>query len=153
MLGKVDHRSQFLAAHGQEQALWRGPDLAQSGGQAGHLAPTVAGAWHPRRAAQGQQGATGQGRRRNRVFRHSRGEGMGGVDHQIDSLGGQMGGQAGRPAETAQPHRYRLGHRRLGAAGQGHGHRQIAARRQGTGQLARLGGAAENQEMMAHDDF
>ena len=69
---------------------------------------------------------------------------MSDVDQQIDSLGGQMGGQAGRPAETAQPHRYRLGYWRLGAAGQGHSYRQIAARRQGTGQLARLDGAAEN---------
>ena len=71
---------------------------------------------------------------------------MRGIDQRIDAFGCEMGGQALRAAEAADPYRHRLRGGICGAAGQRERSREIAAFGQAFRQPPRLRGAAENKD-------
>jgi hypothetical protein len=70
------------------------------------------------------------------------------VDQQRDTLRFEMARQPLRAAEPADAHRHRLLHRCLRAPRQRQHDLAIAARRQPSGKLPRLAGAAQDQDMV-----
>ena len=72
---------------------------------------------------------------------------MGRVDQYVDVLVGEMGREPIDAAEAADPHRNRLGGRMGGAARQRKRYLEIATVRETPGQLPRLAGAAEYENM------
>ena len=69
------------------------------------------------------------------------------VDQHVDVLVGEIGREAVGAAETADPHRNRLGRRVGRAARQRKRYLEIATVRETPGQLPRLAGAAEYENM------
>ncbi len=71
---------------------------------------------------------------------------MRGIDQHVDTLGGEMIGEAAGAAEAADAKRHRVGNRRGGAAGERQCHVEIGALRQPLRQQPRFSRAAENED-------
>ena len=78
---------------------------------------------------------------------HHRGIGMGRIDQHVDTLIGEIGREPIGAAESADPHRNRLGGRVGRAARQRKRYLEIATVREASGQLPRLAGAAQYENM------
>ncbi len=74
---------------------------------------------------------------------------MGGVDEMRDPFRAQVGNEPRNPAEAADPHRNGLRPRRRRAPRIGEGG-PLAARRKRLGEAARLGRAAEDEDVASH---
>ena len=79
--------------------------------------------------------------------RHGCGVRMGGVDQHIDVLGGKVFRETIHAAKTADPHLHGLGNRAGGAAGQRKRYLEAGLAREFPGQLPRLAGAAEDENI------
>ena len=114
-----------------------------------NLNPVVASLTPPARAQQGEARHAGPFTGLAGMIRDDRGEGMGGVDDHGNGLGAEIVGEAGHAAETADPDAAGKRRRIAGAPGQGGDDLKPLAKtgNRRTGQAARLGGAAENEQL------
>ena len=71
---------------------------------------------------------------------------MRGVDQGVDTLRGEIIGEAGGAAKAADADRHGVRNRRSGAAGERQRHVEIAAFGEPFAEQARFGGAAENED-------
>ena len=84
----------------------------------------------------------------NRMGGDGRGVGMCGVDQHVDLFRNEIGRQAFGAAKATDPHRNRLGGRMGGAAGQRKRYLEIGPVRETPGQLPRLAGAAQDENIL-----
>ncbi len=137
----------LLAADGEEDAGRGGAEGLGGGGHVGDGGPAVAGLRGPGRAGKDEARRAGQTAGLGGVLRDLPGEGVGGVDEDVDAFGFEPAGEARRAAEAADAERGRLRAGVAGAAGQREGDAQAAAIGEAGGEVARFGGAAEDQDV------
>lgn len=146
MLGRGLESGDLLTADGEENAGRPLTESERSLLQASGLDPAIAGLRVPGRTDEGEQRKPRRLRRRDRVLRDPRGEGMGGIHQGGDVLSGQPLGEACRTAEPADAARNRLSRGRCGASGQGKDRRKTEIAREALGQGVGFRGAAENED-------
>ena len=139
----------FRSPNGKEDASGRIAKRSGGSGHVGHSDPAIARAGRPRRSCKRDQGYAGSCAGRDRVPAHLRGVRVGGVDQMRNGMVLEIVGQARCAAEPpgSSPQRLCDGIRHATSVGergtQPHG-RDV--RRKG----ARLGGAAQDQEVWRH---
>ena len=147
MLRRLREMSDLVAAEREEDAARRSAKRENGLHGIGDFGPTIAGDRRPGRPAQREQRHSRLRGGHGRIGGDDRGIGMGGVDQRVDALGGEIGRKAVGAAEAADPHRHRLGGRRGRAARQRKRYLEIGTARETPGQLPRLAGAAEYENV------
>lgn len=139
----------FLAPNGEENPPGRAAKGPGGSGHARHSGPAITGAGRPRRSGKRDQGHASGCTGGDRIPAYLRGERVGGVDQVRNGMVLEIGGQASCAAKPAGSGRQWLrdGARHASGVGergtQSHG---SGVRREG----ARLGGAAQDQEIWRH---
>lgn len=136
----------FLPTDGQEDTERRFTQRRYGIGNRGDARPAVAGNLFPAEPLQPQQRNAGHTAGRAGIGGNLFGEGMRGVDQEIDRMRYKVGGKPFRAAETAGADRHGLRCRIERAAGQRQRDGEIGTFAKPTGQVARFGRAAENED-------
>ncbi len=136
----------LLPADGQEDTARRFAQRRYRIGNRGNARPAVAGNLFPTQSLKPQQRDAGRVARRARIGGNPFGEGMRGVDQEIDRMRFKIGGKPLGAAETAGPrwHGLRRGIER--AAGERQRNGEIVAFGKPAGQIARFRRAAQNED-------
>ncbi len=141
----------LLAADGEEDALGGGAEGLCGARHVGDAGPAVAGLGFPWRTGKDEERGAGLAGGLGGVGGDAAGEGVGGVDEDVDAFGREPAREAFGAAEAAGADIARLRDGIAGAAGEREGHAGVGARGEAGGELARLGGAAQDQDMpVAH---
>lgn len=139
----------MLSANGKEHPPGRAGKGCNRSPKVGEMGPAVTFACLPWRAFQSDQWNASGSTSGNRIAAHSRGEGVGRVDHMGDGFGGKVVLQLRNPAKAAHPHVDRLAHRGFGAPGIGVDPRKPRCGN-GLGHEIGFGGAAQ-QKYACHE--
>ncbi len=149
MLRRGSEDRDFGSPDGKENSLGRVAKRPGGSGHVRHSGPAIAGAGRPRRSCKRDQGHASGCTRRDRVPAYLRGERVGGVDQVRDGVILEIRGQARFAAKSAGAGRQGLYDGIRHATGVGERGTQPHGgdvRRKG----ARLGGAAQDQEIWCH---
>lgn len=135
----------------QEDAPGRLTKRGEGGCIVDDLNPVVTCDRTPGRTREGDQPDTGRFACKNRVLRNPGGEGMRGVDEQVDLLVDEVAGKSFRTAKAANADGNWLWFQFVGPAGVGQYGIDPGTMRQGEGQSARFRGSTEDQD--THGQF
>jgi len=136
-----------LPADRQKHPAWGRTQSANGVLDAADLCPSIRGIGLPRRAPQGEKRNIGASGGFRRMDCHGCGIGVGGINQHVDALRDEVLQKALDATEAAHAHLHRLGKRLGGAAGQRKHYLEAGFAREFPGQLPRLAGAAEDENV------
>jgi len=136
----------LLPADGQEDAARRLTQRRHRIGNRGNARPAVAGNLFPAEPLQPQQRNAGRTAGRAGIGGNPFGEGMRGIEQEIDRMRFKIGGKPLGAAETAGSHRYGLRRGIERAAGKRQRDGEIGFFAKASGQIARFRRAAQNED-------
>lgn len=136
----------FLPADGQEDTARRFTKRRHRIGNRGNASPAITGNLFPAEPLQPQQRNAGRGAGCAGIDGNLFGEGMRGIDQEIDRMRSKIGGKPFGTAETTGAHRHGLRRGIKRAAGERQRDGEIGTLAKPTGQIARFRRAAQNED-------